>query len=354
MGFPENLLLRDVDWQSYYSHEDGNLVSLFYEPALARSILYQRITGYFSADVFSLVARGLNGLIHNGGQMQLIVGCTLGERELQQIDEGYDLRELVSKGLAEKLGLTIDDERARERLGWLAWMIANGHLDIRLAVPKNDKGEFQKGLGLYHAKSGLLRDSVGDRLAFTGSINETLAGWIHNWESFSVHCSWRGEHDAAAIDKLEALFSLLWTNSARTAEVMTVSDAIKAKLLDHLPRDVPIPLPQIIPAPKPEPPPEPPERVQDEQELYQVPPMDPEERRRRVWAFIQNAPRRDDGALVAVETSAVKPWPHQLKTYKRMLDSWPFRLLLADEVGLGKTIEAGLIIRHLWISGLAK
>ena len=367
MGLSENLFLRDVDWQSYYSHEDGNLVSLFYEPALSRSILYQRITGYFSADVFSLVARGLNGLIHSGGQMQLIVGCTLGERELQQIEEGYDLRELVSKGLAEKLGLTLDDELARERLGWLAWMIANGHLDIRVAVPKNDKGGFQKGLGLYHAKSGFLRDRAGDRLAFTGSINETQAGWIHNWESFAVHCSWRGEHDTAAIDKLEALFSLLWANTAKTAEVMTVSDAVKAKLLDHLPaNDVPIPPPQIIPVPEPElspeketeppPPQEPelPEKVQEEQESYRVSPMDPEERRRRVWAFIENAPRRDDGALVAVETSAVKPWPHQLKAYKRMLDNWPFRLLLADEVGLGKTIEAGLIIRHLWISGLAK
>ena len=37
-----------------------------------------------------------------------------------------------------------------------------------------------------------------------------------------------------------------------------------------------------------------------------------------------------------------------------MLDTWPFRLLIADEVGLGKTIEAGLITRHAWISGAAK
>ncbi|MEZ6190074.1 MAG: SNF2-related protein [Phycisphaerales bacterium] len=58
--------------------------------------------------------------------------------------------------------------------------------------------------------------------------------------------------------------------------------------------------------------------------------------------------------MVTVATGVVDPWPHQLRVYKRMLDNWPFRLLIADEVGLGKTIEAGLIIRHAWISGLAK
>ena len=61
-----------------------------------------------------------------------------------------------------------------------------------------------------------------------------------------------------------------------------------------------------------------------------------DDRQRQVWSFIKNAPKRPDGAMVAVLTSAVKPWPHQLRAYKRMLDSWPFRLLVADEVGLGK------------------
>lgn len=43
--------------------------------------------------------------------------------------------------------------------------------------------------------------------------------------------------------------------------------------------------------------------------------------------------------------------PHQLWVCKRVLESWPTRWLVADDVGLGKTIEAGLIVTPLLSSG---
>jgi len=48
------------------------------------------------------------------------------------------------------------------------------------------------------------------------------------------------------------------------------------------------------------------------------------------------------------------PWQHQVRTYTRFLTEWPSRVLIADEVGLGKTISAGLILRQAILSGLAK
>jgi superfamily II DNA or RNA helicase len=59
-------------------------------------------------------------------------------------------------------------------------------------------------------------------------------------------------------------------------------------------------------------------------------------------------------ALLAPIGSAVTPLPHQLQALARAVSSRRVRYLLADEVGLGKTIEAGLILRELKLRGLVE
>ncbi|WP_373228545.1 DEAD/DEAH box helicase [Cohnella sp.] len=48
------------------------------------------------------------------------------------------------------------------------------------------------------------------------------------------------------------------------------------------------------------------------------------------------------------------PLPHQIDTARRVLHEMRGRAILADEVGLGKTIEAGLILKEYLIRGLVK
>jgi SNF2 family DNA or RNA helicase len=48
------------------------------------------------------------------------------------------------------------------------------------------------------------------------------------------------------------------------------------------------------------------------------------------------------------------PLPHQLETAKLVIENMNGKAILADEVGLGKTIEAGLILKEYMIRGLVK
>ena len=62
----------------------------------------------------------------------------------------------------------------------------------------------------------------------------------------------------------------------------------------------------------------------------------------------------EENLLLAPIQSSVTPLPHQLHALNRAMSRDRIRCLLADEVGLGKTIEAGLILRELKLRGMAK
>src|ERR1051325_4697368 len=171
-------LLIEHEWCSSYRHEDGDLIALFYNPALTCAVQYDRLTGYFSADSLALAARGIDALIANDGRMRLIVGLTLDPPEQAALAEGYDLRDQIAAKLC-SVDLTPPDARAQNGLELLAWMIAQGHLDVKVAIPIGAPG-------IYHEKVGIITDSAGHRIAFSGSVNETAGGWADNREKFNV------------------------------------------------------------------------------------------------------------------------------------------------------------------------
>ena len=75
----------------------------------------------------------------------------------------------------------------------------------------------------------------------------------------------------------------------------------------------------------------------------------------KVAEVLEGSTSDSDGhVLLAPMESNVIPLPHQIHALSRAISGDRVRYLLADEVGLGKTIEAGLVMRELKLRGLVR
>ena len=349
-------MLNDRTWKLRYTRDDGDLVKLFYVPALEDAERYHRLTGYFNASALALAARGIEGLVRNDGVMRLLVGCTLEAGEIQAIERGEALREQVEKHLA-ALPLAPPDAEACGALELLAWMIGRGHLQVKVAVPCDANGKPAQDSAIFHEKAGIVEDRAGNRIAWNGSLNETAAGWRRNWESIQVYTSWGPEPDRVRNE--EENFAQLWANRCGHLIVLDVPGAVRRDLMRFMPDELPKRLREpsagecagAVPSKAGDVSDSPPRQAT-------APASSPEpllDMRSLVWNFIAQAPRlANGGAQVGAATAAVQPWPHQARAFQRLYGNWPPKLLIADEVGLGKTIQAGMLLRQAWLAGKAK
>ncbi|HOU41677.1 MAG TPA: helicase-related protein, partial [Promineifilum sp.] len=139
---------------------------------------------------------------------------------------------------------------------------------------------------------------------------------------------------------IRASFNELWNGEDRDWLAIDLPDAVRDELIKRAPAHRPERDPLERPAPG---------AVRDGEgrpRLAVVTPID-----RVLFQFVRDAPTLLNAGDLAAETSAVRPWPHQTQVARTLIGRFPDRALLCDEVGLGKTIEAGLIIRHLVLSG---
>lgn len=72
----------------------------------------------------------------------------------------------------------------------------------------------------------------------------------------------------------------------------------------------------------------------------------------RYVTLLSKIKNETSAGILSALSSGVIPLPHQLHVLERALETRNIRYILADEVGLGKTIEAGMIIKELKARGL--
>ncbi len=334
-------LLTDHPWKIAYGPAEDRLHE-FYIPALERSVRFDRATGFFSSAALAIAAAGVARLIANGGRMRLLCGAQLSPEDVDAIRRGAEMEDVVGQAMA---GSLVDpaDTSMRARLEALAWLVANERLDIQVVLPRGPDGLPIPGdiaREYYHPKEGVFEDAGGNRLAFSGSVNDSASGWQHNYETFSVYTSWPLEDGADTINTrpylrlVEERFRRLWSGEEPDWIALEVPEAARLELLKYAPA-----VPPLI----------------DPLERRAAPPGPPasstEQRERILFEFLRLAPFLPNASRLGVETATVRPWPHQRRVVREAVDRYPESFLFCDEVGLGKTIEAGLALRQLIVSG---
>ena len=219
MGF------EDITIKNEYRSLIDDVVKDFYVPLLKNAVLYQRAVGFFSSSALVMISKGIEGLVQNGGTIQIIASPKLSSSDIEEIRKGYEVRRVIEKSLIRELG-EIDSPVELEKLSYIARLVADGILDIKIAflTTKNE-------IAMYHEKMGLITDNEGNTVAFSGSMNESENAFKGNYESFDTFCSWT--NDCERVFKKQMAFKAIWEDYEPGIETLDFPVAVKQRLYEY-------------------------------------------------------------------------------------------------------------------------
>ncbi len=242
---------------------------------------YDRIAGYFRSSLFEIAGEELDAI---SGPIRIICNSDLDARDVLTAQAAQAaLRSSWCRGEPEKL-----PPAAQARIEALYRFLSSGRLEVKV-LP-------DEVFGLIHGKAGLVRYPDGRALTFLGSVNESATAWKLNYELL-----WEDD-SPEAVAWLTTEFENLW-HDARAVD-LACCPFIEADLkrLAH----------------------------------------------RRVIA-VDDWKEDPQPSAVAVESPVYRReqglWPHQKYFIRLAIERHRHasaRLVLADQVGLGKTVQLAM------------
>lgn len=229
---------KNLELKTSYDSDETDILDTFYRPVLQESILYQRLSGYFSSTTFGLVMREVVEFIEKGGKIKLVTGVELAESDKDIIEDYVSGRTAKFDDYLVRKIDPASDKFLTDCSALMGWMLreevdGESQLEIKIAIPDDVE---KMGSRLYHQKIGVFFDCNEDVVSFEGSVNETGSAWTSNIESFKPSTSWGDESDKQRVDDDRKKFEKFWTNRAKRTRVVDLPTAVKDKLLKMRPR----------------------------------------------------------------------------------------------------------------------
>lgn len=243
----ESVSLNELNLKKSYDSDIDDIVKDFYIPTLCQSTKYQRLAGFFSSSALAVAARGMSDFIKNGGTMELICSANFQKKDIEAIKMAYNKpEELIEKSILSDFE-KLEDGIIKDHVAALGWMVANKKLEIKIAVLVDAKGiPTDENRGMFHQKVGILTDEKNNMLSFSGSINESEAGWKYNIEEIKVFKGWEESGKEYFLEDLKN-FKKYWGGNGDKLNIYEIPEAVEKELIKIAPissRDIKIDLPK--------------------------------------------------------------------------------------------------------------
>ena len=216
---------------------EDNLINELYTPCLKWAERFDRGVGYFTTGWLTYNVAGLSDFASRGGKMRLITSPILSTQDTDaiigtEIQDGSAFLRLEA-ALLDNVE-TLKQEMESDILNAFSWMLYDGIIDMRFAIPcqKLEEGNFHDKFGIFYKGN--------DALSFSGSINDSKHGF-QNYESVKVFKTWAGTQEY--VDADASRFEKIWNRKDRNLKMFTIPQAVKDKIFELRTSDRPYSLP---------------------------------------------------------------------------------------------------------------
>ncbi len=297
----------------YHGHQLGERLI---RPLMHRSYAVDALSSFFSLSGLKAISVGLDRLHERKGVFRMVMSLqdAKGSPFVKVLRDADQIKPLVEEiaTLIKSEALTVSEALARRSLATLGWMLRDGLLQVKVAAMKAvDGGESKRGI--FHQKAFVFWGERGrddDAVSAEGSMNFTENGMEWNSESLLVFKS--GE-SRKHFDSTVAYFEQVWR------------DQDPELIVRDLSKDIADEIAQVL--------------ISLDSPQYKDPVPD-------IVNLLRESPE-----FARFNSSKVALFPHQERALCDALSRTPVRVMFSDDVGLGKTIEAGAALsfglRHL-------
>ncbi len=175
---------------------EDNIVNELIEPHLGDCIKYRRLAAFFRPSVLKVWKNVLDHVINNDVKIQIMIAGTHEGNlkllsELNQLNNEDEKNALLDRKaeeiLDEAAGLNEPGTKTRQR-NILAWLIKEEKLQFKLSFVMH-KNHYE----LDHRKTGYFEKKSGQKIVFSGSVNESDSSYVRHGEELTI---WDSEDHA--------------------------------------------------------------------------------------------------------------------------------------------------------------